>query len=470
MPACTITSQTAHGGIVILGFPQVLIGMLPASRITDMHTCPMVTGIVPHVGGPFILGSMTVLVGMMPQSRVTDTLVCVGPPDVAVMGCETVLVGMAGAGGAGGAMGGISAMGASVPMNAATTSSTQPSSELQGDGTVKTSAPAGGSLPPIPLSSPGFPTLPAKETPNFETAQPVNLPPGTQLYRVIDDPAKAGGSYWSPDPPATEDAWRQTCAVGKWNAGSLLATAKVPAEGLKAWAGTAAAQAGGLMGGGNQLFLDASKLVQGAITQAPWSGAVQQAQQAAQQAMQGAQQAANQAQQAANQAQQQAQQAVNAAQQQAQQAANQAQQAGQQAASQAQQAVNAAQQQAQQSAQQASQAAQQAASQAQQAAQQAQQQAQQAANQAQQAANQAQQQAQQAVGQAKAAAQQAAAQAQQQAQQVQQQAQQATQQAQQAAQQASQAAQQAQQAAQQATQQAQQSAQQAMKGLPKGGL
>ena len=26
--------------------------MPPAARITDMHICPMVTGIVPHVGGP----------------------------------------------------------------------------------------------------------------------------------------------------------------------------------------------------------------------------------------------------------------------------------------------------------------------------------------------------------------------------------------------------------------------------------
>src|SRR5665213_18791 len=91
MPACTITSQTAHGGVVMVGFPTVLIGMMPASRIGDMHVCPMVTGIVPHVGGPFILGSPTVLVGMMPQSRVTDQLVCVGPPDVAVMGVSTAV-------------------------------------------------------------------------------------------------------------------------------------------------------------------------------------------------------------------------------------------------------------------------------------------------------------------------------------------------------------------------------------------
>ncbi|HLY65756.1 MAG TPA: PAAR domain-containing protein, partial [Chloroflexota bacterium] len=107
--------MTAHGGNVIMGFPQVLIGFMPASRIGDMHVCPMVTGIVPHVGGPFILGSFTVLTGMMPQSRVTDMLTCVGPPDTAVMGVETVLVGMVGSMGAMGAMGGIAAMGVAVP-------------------------------------------------------------------------------------------------------------------------------------------------------------------------------------------------------------------------------------------------------------------------------------------------------------------------------------------------------------------
>jgi uncharacterized Zn-binding protein involved in type VI secretion len=436
MPACTITSQTAHGGVVMVGFPQVLIGMMPASRIGDMHVCPMVTGIVPHVGGPFILGSPTVLVGMMPQSRVTDQLVCVGPPDIAVMGCATVLVGMAGAGGAGGAMGGIAAMGASVPTQPpATSTSPQATSEMQQDGTIKTSALPGGSLPPIPLSSPGFPTLPAKETPNFETAQPVDVPPATPLYRVIDDPAKAAGGYWTPNLPTNEALWRQDAAVGSWNAGSLLAVAQVPAEGLKAWMGKASSQAGGLLGGGQQLWIPPGSLTPGAVTQAPWSSVANQAEQAAQQAVQGAQAAANQAQAAAQQAEQQAQQAAQQAQQGAQQAA-------------------------QQSAQQA----QQAASQAQQSAQQAQQQAQQAANQAQQAAQQAQQQAQQATGPAKAAAQQAAAQAQQQAQQVQQQAQQAQQSAQQAQQAANQAAQQAQQAASQTAQQTQQT----MQGLPKG--
>jgi uncharacterized Zn-binding protein involved in type VI secretion len=66
---------------------------MPAARLTDMHVCPMVTGIVPHVGGPIILGCFTVLTGMLPQARVTDMAVCVGPPDMIALGSFTVLVG-----------------------------------------------------------------------------------------------------------------------------------------------------------------------------------------------------------------------------------------------------------------------------------------------------------------------------------------------------------------------------------------
>ena len=67
---------------------------MPASRVTDMHVCPMVTGIIPHVGGPILPPCMpTVLTGMLPQARVTDMAVCVGPPDVIVKGSMTVLVG-----------------------------------------------------------------------------------------------------------------------------------------------------------------------------------------------------------------------------------------------------------------------------------------------------------------------------------------------------------------------------------------
>jgi uncharacterized Zn-binding protein involved in type VI secretion len=65
----------------------------PAARVSDMHVCPMVTGIVPHVGGPIALGCFTVLVAGMPQARVGDMAVCVGPPDTIALGSFTVLVG-----------------------------------------------------------------------------------------------------------------------------------------------------------------------------------------------------------------------------------------------------------------------------------------------------------------------------------------------------------------------------------------
>jgi uncharacterized Zn-binding protein involved in type VI secretion len=66
----------------------------PAARLTDMHVCPQVTGIVPHVGGPIVApGCPTVLIGMLPAARATDQAVCVGPPDMVAMGSPTVLIG-----------------------------------------------------------------------------------------------------------------------------------------------------------------------------------------------------------------------------------------------------------------------------------------------------------------------------------------------------------------------------------------
>lgn len=67
--------------------------MPPAARLGDMHTCPMVTALVPHVGGPILPPcAPTVLVGGMPQAKVTDLCTCVGPPDMIVKGSFTVLV------------------------------------------------------------------------------------------------------------------------------------------------------------------------------------------------------------------------------------------------------------------------------------------------------------------------------------------------------------------------------------------
>ena len=68
--------------------------MPPAARVTDMHTCPMVTGVVPHVGGPILPpGHPVTLIGNLPAARVGDLATCTGPPDTIVKGSPTVLIG-----------------------------------------------------------------------------------------------------------------------------------------------------------------------------------------------------------------------------------------------------------------------------------------------------------------------------------------------------------------------------------------
>ena len=238
MPACTITSQTAHGGIVTVGCPTVLINFMPASRIGDLHVCPMVTGVVPHVGGPFILGSPTVLVSMMPQSRVTDQLVCVGPPDVAMMGAETVLVGMAGAAGVVSMSAGLQSMGVPVPMQPPSPAANAVQSTMQPDGTVATTAAPGASLPPIPLAQPGFPELPPEVTATFESVQPAIIPQGTTLYSACGAEQSAPGNFWATTPPAAAAQSQYMSAKD-----AIAALQVTDPAGMKAWVGKAAGQA-----------------------------------------------------------------------------------------------------------------------------------------------------------------------------------------------------------------------------------
>ncbi len=96
-PAARIGDTTAHGGSIVAGAPTVLIGGMPAARLTDMHVCPMQTpGVppIPHVGGPIVgPGMPTVLIGGLPAAVLGDSCVCVGPPDSIVVGCPTVIIG-----------------------------------------------------------------------------------------------------------------------------------------------------------------------------------------------------------------------------------------------------------------------------------------------------------------------------------------------------------------------------------------
>ncbi|HYX27611.1 MAG TPA: PAAR domain-containing protein [Pyrinomonadaceae bacterium] len=88
--------MTSHGTPLTpgLGSVDVLIGGLPAWRATaDTHTCPLATGVVPHVGGVVAVGSLTVLVNNLPAVRQGDIIVEGGPPNNIIMGCPTVMIG-----------------------------------------------------------------------------------------------------------------------------------------------------------------------------------------------------------------------------------------------------------------------------------------------------------------------------------------------------------------------------------------
>ena len=67
--------------------------MPPVAFLGSMHTCPMVTVLVPHVGGPVMPIPMgpPILVGGMPIATATSMCICVGPPDLVAMGSTTVL-------------------------------------------------------------------------------------------------------------------------------------------------------------------------------------------------------------------------------------------------------------------------------------------------------------------------------------------------------------------------------------------
>lgn len=255
MPACRITDMTAHGGTVLEGFPEVLIGDLPASRIGDMHECPMVTpGVppIPHVGGPFILGSPTVLVGEMPQSRVTDQLICVGPPDEAILGEFTVLVGMAGGAGAMAAGAGVASLGVSVPTldpstsagaGAGSSSSPQTKATRQPDGSIQTASTVPGKpLPPFQLQQPGWPDLPPENTATFTSVQPATVQPGAQLFAATHG-GQSDHSYWSTLPPQAGSSGADPITPAATHTLVLTVT---NAHGMKVWAGAAADGAPGL--------------------------------------------------------------------------------------------------------------------------------------------------------------------------------------------------------------------------------
>lgn len=95
-PAARVGDNTSHGTPLSPGpgSANVLIGGAPAWRAgSDFHSCPLVTGTVPHVGGNVTAGSPTVLVNGMPLSRQGDQVIETGPPNAIAVGEPTVLIG-----------------------------------------------------------------------------------------------------------------------------------------------------------------------------------------------------------------------------------------------------------------------------------------------------------------------------------------------------------------------------------------
>ena len=94
--AARVGDMTSHGTPLTPGpgSTNVLIGGLPAWRAaSDFHTCPLVTGTVPHAGGVVAVGSPTVLINNLPAARQGDMITESGPPNSIVAGCPTVVIG-----------------------------------------------------------------------------------------------------------------------------------------------------------------------------------------------------------------------------------------------------------------------------------------------------------------------------------------------------------------------------------------
>ncbi|HEX4494909.1 MAG TPA: M91 family zinc metallopeptidase [Thermoanaerobaculia bacterium] len=214
-PAARILDPTVHGGIVSVGAPTTIIGSMPAARLGDMHVCPQVTVLVPHVGGPIVFGALNVLVGGVPAARVMDPCICVGPPDMIEEGEMTALIGMEGAfaGGLGGflalllggALAGVKNFVSPYPSAVADTDDpnkyyTQYSKGVQVRGT---------------------PEFQARTMENLQTIESTNT--GSATLGQIDDSGKTVSIYETSSGNETnnfsKDAWRKSVG-GKNGAGS----------------------------------------------------------------------------------------------------------------------------------------------------------------------------------------------------------------------------------------------------------
>jgi hypothetical protein len=142
-------------------------------------------------------------------------------------------------------------------------------------GAVK--GPAVPGLPRTTLTKPGWPDLPGSEAGNFASAQPVTLPPGTTIYRILAPNSHPAGSYWVEALPVTRAAWRRDLAVkNDWNTNGLYVEYTVPpGPGLRVWRGETGAQellgtGYALPGGAPQIWMPANTVSPGVPKPTGW--------------------------------------------------------------------------------------------------------------------------------------------------------------------------------------------------------
>ncbi|QEG01469.1 putative deoxyribonuclease RhsB [Stieleria maiorica] len=103
-PAAPVPTPVAHPALplmIVKGAPNVMIGNMPAARVTDTTLPCMLPGCVPAGPGMIAKGSSSVLIGGMPAARVNDMTAhssCVAPipspvGKVLPPGCPTVMIG-----------------------------------------------------------------------------------------------------------------------------------------------------------------------------------------------------------------------------------------------------------------------------------------------------------------------------------------------------------------------------------------
>ena len=103
-PAALVPTPLPHPPMplpIIMGSPTVMIGGMPAARLTDQTQPCLIPACIP--GGPGIIGkgSATVMIDKLPAARVGDMTqhpACVGPipgPTGTIIGpgCPTVMIG-----------------------------------------------------------------------------------------------------------------------------------------------------------------------------------------------------------------------------------------------------------------------------------------------------------------------------------------------------------------------------------------